>query len=192
MPIGKDSRTGAARAILEERMQEDPDSRSAIRPPRAAARAGTAAPRLAPLELVTRIDEEICRASRHRGSLCCLLVQITNLSQITQMHGEEFAEHALEHVGDVLRTELRQYDRVGHPLEEELVVVLPGAGRAQGEAVARRVLHRLRAIKVEIEQVRQPLAISVGIAAWTEPWSAERLIEEARAAAVATGCEQGS
>lgn len=186
MPVGKHPRSGALRAAPEQ-AGAAAQTRHAARGPRAAGQPSSP-PRLAAFDLVSRIEEEISRASRHRGSLCCLLVQITNLAQITQLHGDEFAQHALEHVGDVLKVELRRYDRVGHPLEDELVVVLPGAGRAQGEAVARRALRRLSAIKVEIERVRQPLAVSVGIAAWTEPWSAERLIDEARAAAVASGC----
>lgn len=186
MSPGKHSRGTTLRAA-QEQLEAEPASPSAGLDPRAASHR-SASPRLAAFDLVARIEEEISRASRHRSSLCCLLVQITNLPQLTELHGEAFAEHALEHVGDVLRVELRRYDRVGHPLQDELVVVLPGASRAQGEAVARRALRRLRAIKVEIERVRQPLAISVGIAAWTEPWSAERLIDEARAAAAASGC----
>lgn len=145
--------------------------------------------RLGPDALVNRIDEEIGRSSRHGTGLCCLLVRISNLSHLASMHGEDFAEHALTHVGEVLLGELRRFDRVGHPAENELVVVLPGAGRAQGEAVARRTLKRLQAIKIEIDKVRRPLAVSVGIAAWCDPWSAERLIEEARAAASVAACE---
>lgn len=162
-------------------------------PPARKARQGavsrTPLQRLGPEALLARVDEEIGRSSRHGTSLCCLLVQIANLSELASLHGEDFAEHALGHVGEVLLRELRRFDRVGQPRENELVVVLPGAGRAQGEAVARRALVRLRAVKVEIDRVRRPLAISVGIAAWSEPWGAERLIEQARAAAAAADCE---
>ncbi|MHB1468991.1 MAG: diguanylate cyclase domain-containing protein [Solirubrobacteraceae bacterium] len=187
MRAGEQSGSGALRAAVDQSAGGVATSRLRQRGPAAAARP-SAAPPLAAFELIARIDEEISRASRHRDSLCCLLVQITNLPQLVELHGEAFAAHALQHVGDVLRVELRRYDRVGHPLHDELVIVLPGAALSQGEAVARRALRRLRAIKVEIERVRQPLAISIGIAAWSEPWSAERLIEEARTAASAGAC----
>jgi diguanylate cyclase (GGDEF)-like protein len=180
-------RPDAGERLQQAAPQATPPSRKGSREQEAARRA--LLERLGPEALLTRVDEEISRSSRHGTSLCCLLVQISNLSELASMHGEAFAEHALQHVGEVLLGELRRFDRVGQPLENELVVVLPGAGRAQGEAVARRSLSRLQAIKVEIDRVRRPLAVSVGIAAWSEPWTAERLIEEARAAAAVADCD---
>ena len=64
--------------------------------------------------------------------------------------------------------ELRRFDRVGRPSERELLVVLPGADGPRGEIVARRVLERLRAIKIEADGERRPLRVSVGLAAWRE------------------------
>lgn len=138
---------------------------------------------LDPAELVERIDEEVGRAVRHRTPLCCLLVRLDELPQIEQDHGAELAERVLSHAGEALRAELRRFDRVGRPRQDELVVVLPGAGGPQGEAVARRALSRLRAIKIEVAGARRPLRASVGIAAWRSPWSAQQLIEQARCAA---------
>lgn len=187
MRQARPQRGGALRAPVEDLAGTRPERRASGRSLRASALPAPA-PALPTLDLLARIDEEIGRASRHGGGLCCLLVQIVNLAELVELHGDAFVAHALEHVGDVLRVELRRYDRVGHPLADELVILLPGASRLQGEAVARRALRRLGAIKVEIERVRRPLAVSIGIAAWTEPWSAERLIEEARTAAVSR-CE---
>ena len=45
------------------------------------------------------------------------------------------------------------------------------------------MLERLRTIKVEVEGARQPLRISVGLAAWQESLTAEELLERARLAA---------
>lgn len=134
-------------------------------------------------QLQERIDEEIGRASRHGTSLSCLLVRIDDFEQISQAHGRQLAERALLHAGEALSAELRRFDRVGRPSQSELIVVLPGADDHQGESVARRALGRLRSIKIEIGRVRRPLGLSVGIAAWRAPWSAERLLDEARAAA---------
>ena len=64
-----------------------------------------------------------------------------------------------------------------------LLVVLPGADSPRGEAVARRVLERLRTIKIEADGKRRPLRISVGLAAWGEGVTAEDLIAQTRAAA---------
>jgi diguanylate cyclase (GGDEF)-like protein len=134
-------------------------------------------------ELIERLDEEIGRASRHRTPLCCLLVRIDELHEISSDHGRALAQRALSHVGEAIEAELRRFDRVGQPVEDELIVVLPGAARPQGEAVARRALTRLRAIKIEVAGTRKPLRVSVGIAPWQEPFDAQQLIDQARRAA---------
>jgi GGDEF domain-containing protein len=81
-----------------------------------------------------------------------------------------------------LRRELRGFDRVGCLSEDELLIVLPGADGARGEIVARRLLRRLRAIKLEAHGERRALRIAVGLATWREGMSAERLVAEAHAA----------
>lgn len=170
-----DTPTGRGMAAIDHRARQQAERRNA--------RARVAATCLDAQQLQERIDEEVGRASRHRTSLCCLLVRIDDFEQISQTHGRQLAERALLHAGEALSVELRRFDRVGRPSENELIVVLPGANDQQGESVARRALARLRSIKIEIGRVRRPLCLSVGIATWRAPWSAQRLIDEARAAA---------
>jgi diguanylate cyclase (GGDEF)-like protein len=137
-------------------------------------------------QLAERIDEEIGRAIRHRTPLCCLLVRLDELDQIAEAYGAELSERALSHVSEALLAELRRFDRVGRPQEDELAVLLPGAASAQGEAVARRALQRIRAIKIEAAGARRTLSVSVGIAAWRQPATAEDLLRQARDAALLT------
>jgi GGDEF domain-containing protein len=89
---------------------------------------------------------------------------------------------ALSYAGPVLVRELRRFDRVGRPSEMELLIVLPGADGPRGEIVARRVIDRLRAIKVEAAGIRHRLRVSVGLASWHEALSGEQLLARARAA----------
>lgn len=138
---------------------------------------------LGPSELAERIDEEVARATRHSTPLCCLIVRLEELQQIAQQHGAELSERALSHAGEAICAELRRFDRVGRPLQDEIAVLLPGAAAPQGEVVARRALARLRSIKIEVDRTRRPLSVSVGIAAWQESWSAHQLIGQARLAA---------
>jgi diguanylate cyclase (GGDEF)-like protein len=133
--------------------------------------------------LQERLEEEINRAGRHGTPLSCLLVVIENLPELAKAHGNELSEQTLVYVGEALRRELRRFDRVGRPSERELVVLLPGADGPRGEIVARRALGRLRAIKVEVDGERQPLRISVGLAAWREDVGGEELLAQTRAAA---------
>jgi diguanylate cyclase (GGDEF)-like protein len=138
---------------------------------------------LSALALEERVREEVNRAGRHGTALSCLLVDIEDLQEIARVHGAELAERALAYAGLALRRELRGFDRVGRPSEGELLVVLPGADGPRGEIVARRMLARLRAIKLEVRGERRALRMSIGLAAWREGMSAEALLGQARAAA---------
>ncbi len=133
--------------------------------------------------LEDRLDEEINRAGRHGTPLSCLLVAIEDLSELASRHGRELPEQALAYAGPALLRELRRFDRVGRPSDTELLVVLPGADGPRGEIVARRVIDRLRAIKIEAGGIRRPLRVSVGLAAWREDLSGAQLLAQTRAAA---------
>jgi diguanylate cyclase (GGDEF)-like protein len=145
---------------------------------------------LAAAALGERMDEEIKRAERHGTHLSCLMVVIENLEELTREHGGELREQTLGYVAAALRGELRRFDRIGRPSEQELLIVLPGADGPRGEMVARRVLDRLRAIKVEARGARRPLRVAVGLAAWQDSFGAEELLVRTRAASqVANGEE---
>lgn len=133
--------------------------------------------------LKDRLEEEINRAGRHGTPLSCLLVAIDDAAELASQHGRELPEQALSYAGPVLIGELRRFDRVGRPSDTELLIVLPGADGPRGEIVARRVIDRLRAIKIESGGVRRPLRVSVGLAAWREDLSGEQLLAQTRLAA---------
>jgi diguanylate cyclase (GGDEF)-like protein len=140
-----------------------------------------------------RLDEEVKRAERHGTHLSCLVVVIENLAELAREHGEELREQTLGYVAGALRGELRRFDRIGRPSEQELLIVLPGADGPRGEMVARRVLDRLRAIKVEARGARRPLRVSVGLAAWQDGVDGQELLTRTRAASqVANGEEAAS
>lgn len=144
-------------------------------------------------ELLERLEEEINRAERHHTQLSCLLVTIGNLGELSYEHGEELSEQTLAYVARALATQVRGFDRVGRPSDDELLLILPGADSQRGEIVARRALERLRTIKVEADGERRPLRISVGLAAWQTGLSASELLEQARlAGTLGNGAETAS
>ncbi len=153
---------------------------------------------LTPAALRERLEEEVSRAERHGTQLSCLLVVIDNLEEMTREHGSELREQTLEYVEGALRRELRRFDRIGRGgwggrgSDHDLLIILPGADGPRGEIVGRRALERLRTIKVEARGTRQPLQISVGLAAWREDVSAEALLARARAAVRSVNGDQAA
>jgi diguanylate cyclase (GGDEF)-like protein len=140
-------------------------------------------PCLSAVALRERLSEEVNRAERHGTPLSCLLVTIGNLEELAREHGSELSEQTLSYVARTIAGQVRGFDRIGRPNDGELLLVLPGADGPRGEIVARRVLERLRTIKVESDGARQPLRISLGLAAWQDDLSGDDLLERTRAAA---------
>ncbi len=132
--------------------------------------------------LCERLEEEVNRAARHNTALSCLLLDIEDLAVLRVAHGDRLVERVLAYVELALRRELRRFDRVGRPSESELLIVLPGADALRAEVVARRMLMRLRAIKLESSGHRRSLRVAVGLAQWRAGMSAGALLEEARVA----------
>jgi diguanylate cyclase (GGDEF)-like protein len=141
--------------------------------------------------LSERLEEEIGRAERHGTQLSCLLLVLDNLEEMAREHGSDLPEQTLAYLGGALLRELRRFDRVGRPTDEELLIVLPGADSPRGEMVARRVLERVRTIKVEADGTRRPVRVSLGLAAWRQDSSGAELLARARAATRARNGENG-
>lgn len=135
-------------------------------------------------ELQERLEEEVARSERQRTPLSCLLVSVDDVERLAGAYGQELPARALAYLGAALERQLRRFDRVGRPGEGELLIVLPGADERRAEIVARRALGRLHAVKIELDGVRRPLHVSIGIVGWSEGLTAEQLIERARLAAL--------
>src|ERR1700683_2305594 len=148
--------------------------------PRSGSPEGKAPAYLAAAELAVRLQEEVHRAERHDTPLSCLLLVIDNMQEIAREHDNELPERTISYVGEALARELRDFDRVGRPSGQELLIVLPGADGPHGEIVARRVLERLRTIKVEAQGQRQPLQVSLGLASWRREAGGSDLVARAR------------
>ncbi len=158
-------------------------------PPGMAATNSDADPLRGPLDYLSasalreRLEEEVLRAGRHGTPLSCLLLDIEDLRDVQRTYGPLLAEQVAAYVELALRCELRRFDRVGRSAEGELLVVLPGADGPRGEVVARRMLGRLRALKLEAGGERRSLRFAVGLAPWREGMSALALLARAHAAA---------
>ncbi len=143
--------------------------------------------------LSERLDEEIGRAERYGTPLSLLLVVVENLEEIAREHGAELREQTLAYIAGALDRELRSFDRIAIPSHRELAILLPGADGPRGEMVARRVIDRLRAIKVEASERREALRISVGLASWRPESTSSLLLQRARSAAArSTNGEQSA
>jgi two-component system, cell cycle response regulator len=134
--------------------------------------------------LHARLREELGRAQRGRQSLVCLMIDVDHFKRINDQYGHLAGDAVLR-----IDAEMRISDTGARFGGDEFALVLSQAGIPDGEKVAARVLHAVRAQPVPIGSSSETVTLSIGVAAATPGPGmrdykvlAERLIAEADAA----------
>lgn len=141
-------------------------------------------------QLRARLREEVARSARHGTPLSVLAIVLQNLDEVARDRDGSLRDRTTAYLAATLAAELRAFDRVGRWPDGELVVLVPGADIAEAERVARRMLERVRAVKIESGGTRQALSLSIGFATWTAEATSDELLEQALAVAHRAGAER--
>ena len=119
-----------------------------------------------------RLQAEVERARRHGRPLSVGVVDVDGFHQINASYGREVADDLLCKVGGILEEATRVNDVVSRTSADEFLVILPETGVRAAHLAFERMLLELEAARVgPVESV----PVSVGIAAWVRPLSAEAL-----------------
>ena len=99
------------------------------------------------------------------GQLAVLMIDLDRFKSINDRFGHAVGDAALKVVADAIRQYVRVFDTVARYGGEEFVVVMPGASRPEGEAVAERLRGAIDALNFQALGERLSLTVSVGVAA---------------------------
>jgi two-component system, cell cycle response regulator len=140
--------------------------------------------------LHARLREELSRTQRARQSIVCLMIDVDHFKRINDQYGHLAGDAVLREVAQRIDAEMRISDTGARFGGDEFAMVLAQATVGDGERVAGRVLHAVRATPIAIgESAQETVTLSIGVAASTPGPSmrdykvlAERLIAEADAA----------
>lgn len=95
-----------------------------------------------------------------------LMVDVDRFKSLNDTHGHSSGDTALREVAAALRANVRVFDTIARYGGEEFVVIMPGAGTDEGEAVAERLRRTVEALQVRTETNRiVGITISVGVTA---------------------------
>lgn len=105
-----------------------------------------------------RIHEEVLRAQRHRLDLSLLMVDIDNFKQVNDTWGHQAGDLVLQHLSQLLETDLRQTDVLARFGGEEFVILLPHTREQDAFKLAEKLrhivehtpLHRIPELRVTI------------------------------------------
>jgi diguanylate cyclase (GGDEF)-like protein len=131
-----------------------------------------------------RLEEELLRARRTRGSFVCAVADIDNLGRINEDFGHADGDAVIKGVGAVLKDRLRSYDVIGLYSGEEFVILFPGLDADEGKIACERLreaVERQAGDRSGLDFLT--LTASFGFAALApEDQSGEQLLRRAKAA----------
>ncbi len=127
--------------------------------------------------LVPRLNEEIERARRSKGSVCILLLDLDHFKQVNDAHGHAFGDRILRLFADRVRAKVRKPDVLIRRGGEEFVLIMPAVSDdQQGLATAARIKEALDADPFEVAPgVKVVQTASIGVANWDGKETAEGL-----------------
>ena len=89
--------------------------------------------------LLTRLDEEIERASRYERQLSIVMIDIDHFKRINDTYGHAAGDLVLYHIAQVIEESVRRVDVVGRYGGEEFMVILPETDIDVAASIAEKI-----------------------------------------------------
>ena len=109
----------------------------------------------------------VAHADTFSTPVSVLMIDVDNLTSITQRHGQRIANFILLEVGRLLSECLRQIDIAARYGGDEFTVILPGADKESSIVAAERIIKRLRTIDVNSNGEAIQVSFSLGISTYS-------------------------
>ncbi len=94
--------------------------------------------------------DELERCARFGRGLCLILLDLDHFKQVNDRFGHLMGDRALQMVAEVIRSNLRAYDRAGRWGGEEFVILLPETTLPVALKVAERLRSAVEAAKLDV------------------------------------------
>ncbi|MEN3157054.1 GGDEF domain-containing protein [Alkalimonas sp. NCh-2] len=113
--------------------------------------------------LEKRLDSEWHRCQREQQPFSVLVFDIDHFKQVNDQHGHTVGDRVLQHITQLARQQLRDYDLLFRMGGEEFVAVLPGVPGANLQQICERLRQHI-ATAATPAPLSTPLSISIGCA----------------------------
>ncbi len=118
--------------------------------------------------LIQRLTEECARSARSGEPFALLVIDLDGFKTINDTHGHAAGDACLQHFTLMAQTRLRPGDLLARTGGDEFCIVLPSSSLREGIMIARRVLEVCRQDAEGCTGLDIPIAVSIGVAEWTE------------------------
>lgn len=114
------------------------------------------------------LEREHGRAARAWDSYALLRIDVDNMGQLNNQLGQARGDELLEELARRLRAGRREYDLLARFLDDELIVLLPGADAHAAQVVADRMSRAVSKEPFELDAARN-VTVCIGAAVWIPP-----------------------
>jgi two-component system cell cycle response regulator len=109
-----------------------------------------------------RLGEEFSRTVRDKAPLGLIAFDIDFFKKVNDTHGHLFGDRVLKAVSDAVRKNLREGDVLVRVGGEEFLIIAPGAGDGDVEALAERIRMNVETQKIRYGDTEINVTISLG------------------------------
>jgi diguanylate cyclase (GGDEF)-like protein len=119
--------------------------------------------------LEERLDEMYGHARRLNEPLAVVMCDLDRFKSVNDTHGHQVGDAVLRQLGQILRDEAREIDRVGRYGGEEFMLLLPGTVLDAAVTFAERLRAAVERHVFEFDGGTLSRTMSAGVAAWPHP-----------------------
>ncbi len=115
--------------------------------------------------LMTRLEEEVTRARRHKEPLSVVMIDIDHFKQVNDTHGHAMGDEVLRNIGAFLKAGVRTTDLAARYGGDELTLVLPHTDVPAAIQVAESLRVKFSVVEHQLEGISLKKTVSMGVAA---------------------------
>lgn len=128
------------------------------------------------------LKEALSNAHRDGTSLCVLMTDLDHFKNINDRYGHLVGDGVLRDVATRMRSAVRDFDSIGRYGGEEFIVILSDTPMATAKKIAERVRRRVGQTPVQVNRLKIPITVSLGLTLAGRDDDSETLIGRADAA----------
>ncbi len=126
------------------------------------------------------LRQELANVARYDRELSLVLIDIDHFKVFNDTWGHPLGDLVLREVSDLIRQNSRENDTAARYGGEEMVVILPGAGREEAKQVAERIRLAIENHQIKVDDEVLGITVSMGLAVATAvSVDPEKLIKKA-------------
>jgi len=128
------------------------------------------------------LKEAVSDAQRNNTPLCLIMTDLDHFKDVNDRHGHLVGDSVLRDVAARIQSAVRDFDIVGRYGGEEFIIILTDTTLTTAKKIAERVRRRVGQTTIQVNRLKIPLTISLGLSPVVRADVSETLIERADAA----------